>query len=455
MEKTQSFTEGRIFSPLIRFSLPVFLALLLQALYGAVDLLIVGKFGGEFADVYQSAVSTGSQIMQTITFVITGLAMGITVYVGEKIGAKQREEAGKIIGSGIFLFGVVAIVLTVVLMLTSPALSKLMQAPAEAYNDTVVYMLICSSGMIFVVAYNILGSIFRGIGDSNTPLISVAIACVFNILGDLLFVAVFHMGAAGAAIATTLAQGISVLLSFLVIRKKELPFGFSAKYIRPNRSYIKTMLKLGAPIAIQDLLSNASFLVISAIVNSLGLIVSAAVGVASKTFSFLLLVPSAFMQSMSAFVAQNMGAEKPDRAKKALWYGMVSSLVAGLVMGYFAFFHAELLASVFAESQDVIVAAGQHLQAYGIDCVLAAFLFSFMGYFNGCGKTTFVMLQSISCAFLIRLPVSWIMSKQVPVSLFNIGLAIPAATAVQVLLCVGFFIFMSRKQKQTTSLERN
>ncbi len=455
MEKTQSFTEGRIFSPLIRFSLPVLLALLLQALYGAVDLLIVGKFGGELADVYQSAVSTGSQIMQTITFVITGLAMGITVYVGEKIGAKQREEAGKIIGSGIFLFGVVAIVLTAVLMLTSPALSKLMQAPAEAYNDTVVYMLICSAGMIFVVAYNILGSIFRGIGDSTTPLISVAIACVFNILGDLLFVAVLHMGAAGAAIATTLAQGISVLLSFLIIRKRELPFSFSAKYIRPNRAYIKTMLKLGAPIAIQDLLSNASFLVISAIINSVSLTFSAAVGVASKMFSFILLIPSAFMQSMSAFVAQNMGAEKPDRAKKALWYGIASSLVACLIMGYLSFFHAELLASVFAESPDVIEAAGQHLQAYAIDCVLAGFLFSFMGYFNGCGKTTFVMIQSISCAFLIRLPLSWIMSKQVPVSMFNIGLAIPAASAVQVIMCVSYFIYISRKQKQTLNLERS
>lgn len=193
MNNSQSFTEGRIFSPLIRFALPVLLALFLQAMYGAVDLLVVGQFGGELADVYVSAVSTGSHIMQTLTVVITGLAMGLTVFVGRKIGEKKRDEAGKIIGSGICMFGIFAVVVTAAMLFAAPAFTRLMHAPTEAFDDTVLYVVICSAGTIFIVAYNLLGSIFRGIGDSKMPLLTVAIACVFNILGDLLLVAVFDM----------------------------------------------------------------------------------------------------------------------------------------------------------------------------------------------------------------------------------------------------------------------
>lgn len=243
MEKTQSFTEGKIFSPLIRFALPILLALFLQAMYGAVDLLIVGQFGGNNADVFVSAVSTGSQIMMTLTVVITGLAMGLTVYVGEKIGAGRRKEAGEIIGSGISLFGIISIVLSIVMVLASSTLTRMMHAPTEAFDNTVLYVAICSAGTLFIVAYNLVGGIFRGIGDSKIPLLTVAIACVLNILGDLLLVAVFDMGASGAAIATVFAQAMSVVLSLFVIKKRELPFDFSRKYLRLNTTHIKSILK--------------------------------------------------------------------------------------------------------------------------------------------------------------------------------------------------------------------
>ena len=226
MNKNQTFTEGKIISPLIKFALPVLLALFLQALYGAVDLLIVGQFGGDNAEIYVSGVSTGSQIMQSLTIVITGLAMGLTVFVGEKIGAKENDEAGKIIGSGIFFFTMLAIGVTIVMIVSSPMLAKIMRAPAEAYDATVQYIFICSAGAVFIVAYNLLGSIFRGIGDSKLPLIAVAIACILNILGDLLLVAVFHMGSAGAALATIFAQAVSVVISILIIRKKKLKVSF-------------------------------------------------------------------------------------------------------------------------------------------------------------------------------------------------------------------------------------
>ena len=447
MEKTKSFTEGKIFSPLIRFALPILLALFLQAMYGAVDLLIVGQFGGNNADVFVSAVSTGSQIMMTLTVVITGLAMGLTVYVGEKIGAGRRKEAGEIIGSGISLFGIISIVLSIVMVLASSTLTRMMHAPTEAFDNTVLYVAICSAGTLFIVAYNLVGGIFRGIGDSKIPLLTVAITCVLNILGDLLLVAVFDMGASGAAIATVFAQAMSVVLSLFVIKKRELPFDFSRKYLRLNTTHIKSILKLGTPIALQDLLVSISFLVIIAIVNELGLTESAGVGVAEKVCAFIMLIPSAFMQSISAFVAQNMGALKFDRAKKALWYGIASSLVVGIVIGYFSFFHGDLLAGIFAKDAEIILPAAEYLKAYAIDCVLVSFLFCFIGYFNGCGNTTFVMIQGIIGGICVRLPLSWMFSKITPVSLFRIGLATPISTFIQIVLCVGFFMIIMRRQR--------
>ena len=448
MDKTQNFTTGKIFSPLIRFALPVLLALFLQAMYGAIDLLIVGQFGGDQADVFVSAVSTGSQIMMTLTFVINGLAMGLTVYVGEKIGAGKRTEAGEIIGSGISMFAILSLILTVVMVCASSALAKLMHAPAEAFDNTVWYVAICSAGTLFIVAYNLVGSIFRGIGDSKIPLLTVALACVLNILGDLLLVAVFGLGAVGAAIATIFAQAMSVVLSVFIIRKRQLPFDFSRKDIRPNAAHIRPILRLGVPIALQDLLVSISFLVILAIVNDIGLDESAGVGVAEKVCAFSMLIPSAFMQSMSAFVAQNIGAMQYTRAKKALWYGIASSLLVGILIGYVTFFHGHIFASLFAKDAAIIAPAAEYLKAYAIDCIFTAFLFCFIGYFNGCGNTTFVMLQGIIGGICVRLPVSWAMSKVEPVSLFRIGLATPVSSIVQILLCAVFFVFVQHRQKK-------
>ncbi len=447
MKQTQNFTEGKIFTPLIRFALPVLLALFLQTMYGAVDLLVVGQFGTS-ADV--SAVSTGSLVMQTVTVVITSLAMGLTVLVGRKIGEGFKEEAGKIIGSGIWLFAILAVILSVVMVFAAPALAEIMHAPVEAFDKTVSYIIICSAGTVFIVAYNLVGSIFRGIGDSTMPLVTVAIACVLNIIGDLVLVAGFHMGTTGAAIATVSAQAVSVVLSLMIIRRKELPFSFSAKSIRPKTDHIKQILFLGIPIALQELLVSISFLAITAIVNGLGLTVSAGVGVAEKLCGFIMLVPSAYMQAMSAFVAQNMGAGKPERARKALLCGIASSLAVGAVMAFFTFFHGDLLSGLFAKDAAVIAASAEYLKAYAIDTLLTAFLFCYIGYFNGTGATIFVMLQGIIGAFGVRLPVSWFVSRQSWATLFYIGLATPASTMLQIILCGAYFVYTLRKQQKNT-----
>lgn len=445
MKEVHNFTEGKILAPLMKFAGPILLAMFLQSMYGAVDLLIVGKFG---STVDVSAVATGSQMMQSITGAITGLAMGVTILLGQYIGEKKLDQAGKAIGSGIVLFLVIAVIATVIFAGFASFFASMLKAPKEAYESTVHYLQICSLGIIFIIAFNALGSIFRGIGDSKMPLLTVSIACVANIFGDLLLVAVFKMGAAGAALATIMAQAVSVLLSFIIISKKELPFHFSRSFIKADRFYMGKILKFGVPVALQDTLVSLSFLVIMAIINQLGLVKSAGVGVAEKVCGFIMLVPSAYMQALSAYVAQNVGAGKLERAKRALFYSIGTSVLAGMIMFYVSFFHGNMLASIFSNDKEVIMQAADYLKAYGIDCLLTAELFCFNGYFSGLGKTTFVMLQGIFAAFCIRIPISWIVSKMAGATLFQIGLGIPASTVVQILLCLLFMFYMLKKQRK-------
>lgn len=383
MERNTPFTEGKILQPLILFAMPVLFALFLQAMYGAVDLLVVGKFASS-ADV--SAVSTGSQIMMTLTNLISCFAMGTTVLLGQLIGCGKKEEGGKAVGTAMVMFAGIALVMTVLLVCFAPQISSIMHAPKEAFDKTAAYVRICGCGMIVIVAYNLIGCIFRGIGDSKMPLFTVAIACVCNIAGDLVLCAGFHMGTTGAACATVFAQVVSVVVSFGFIRKKQLPFVFKKENVRIHKDLLKKMAGLGAPIALQDLLVSISFLIILAIVNSMGVTASAGVGVAEKVCAFIMLISSAFMQSMSAFVAQNYGAGRMDRAKKALY--------------------------------------------------------------NGIGQTKFVMLQGIAGAFGVRVPVSYLMSIRPDTSLFKIGLATPMSSVVQLLLCLGFMVILNRRARK-------
>jgi len=445
MKKSQNFTSGKILTPLIGFALPILGALFLQTMYGAVDMMVVGQFA-QAADV--SAVSTGSWLMQLVTSFVVGIAMGTTILLGRKIGEGKSQEAGGIIGASIGLFMILGIMITVLMEVFAVPIARIMQTPAEAFEATVLYVRICSAGAMFIIAYNVLGSIFRGIGNSRIPLMTVTIACVCNIIGDYLLVGVFHLATAGAAIATVSAQAISVLISLWIISKQELPFEFHRKDISFKWKAMADVFKLGFPIAFQDLLVSISFLTITAIVNSLGVIASAGVGVAEKLCGFVMLVPSAFGQSMATFVSQNMGAKQPARAKKALVYGIASSLVVGIIMAYFSMFHGDLMAGIFAKDREVIAAAAEYLKAYAIDCLLVSVMFCMVGYFNGCSQTFFVMIQGIIGAFCVRIPVSFYMSSLRPVSLFKVGLATPSSTAVQILLCVIYFIFYQRKMKK-------
>lgn len=442
--RTIDFTKGKIMKSLIFFFAgPVLFAMFLQALYSAADLLIVGKFATK-ADV--SGVAIGSQLMTTLTNMIVSFATGATIYLGQKIGEKKAHEGGIIIGNAILFFGLIGLIMSLSLPLLSGPLAHLLKAPAQSFTQTKHYIMICGGGAMMIVAYNVLGAIFRGIGDSTTPLITVAIAALINVFGDLLLVNGFHMGAAGAAIATVSSQTISVIISLLMIRGRTLPFTMSKQDIRFKRTVTKQIIIFGLPIALQDFLVSLSFLVLLAIVNTLGVTASAGVGVAEKVCAFLMLVPSAFMQSMSSFVAQNKGAGKVDRAIKGVKIAIGFSSLIGLVMFVFAFFHGDMLGSIFSSDQSVIAACAQYLKAYGIDCLLTCFLFCLVGFFNGMGHTTFGMIQGLMSAFLIRIPVAYIMSMMTG-KLFFIGLAIPASTIVQIIICLLYL----RKRKFTAS----
>lgn len=400
--------------------------------------LTIGFFGGSI---------TQGKIMMTLTNLVSSFAMGTTVLLGQQIGCGERKQGGRTVGTAIVMFGVIALIMTMILVIFAPQVSSIMNAPEEAFDKTVDYVRICGGGMLVIVAYNLIGCIFRGIGDSRTPLFTVAIACVCNIVGDLILCAGFKMGTEGAAFATVFAQVISVIVSFGVIRKKDLPFEMHKTNIGVHGQTLRKMIGLGAPIALQDLLVSISFLIILAIVNSMGVTASAGVGVEEKVCAFIMLISSAFMQSISAFVAQNYGAGRMDRAKKALHYGVAVSFAIGVGMFFLSFFHGGALAGIFSSDTMVIDAAADYLKAYAIDCMLTAIFFCYIGFYNGIGLTKFVMIQGILGAFCVRVPVSWFMSRQPEATLFDIGLATPMSSALQIALCLGCMLYLKKKQR--------
>lgn len=439
-----NFTEGNILKKLSLFMLPVLGALILQAAYGAVDLLVVGRFGSTAG---LSAVSTGSQLMNLVTFMVTQLAMGATVLIARYLGEKKPERIGAVLGGATVVFAILATVLFVLLVFFAHPIAVLMQAPSEALGLTTRYVRICGMGIFFIVAYNMLAAIFRGLGDSKSPLLFVLVACLINIAGDLLFVAGFKMDAAGAAIATIMAQAVSVVLAIVILLKKDLPFTLKKSDFRLNPQCRK-FLQVGLPLALQEVLTQASFLALCAFVNRLGLTASSGYGIASKIVSFAMLIPSALMQSMASFVAQNVGASKPKRAKQAMFTGMGIGLVFGCAVFALVMLKGDVLAGIFSTDAEVVQKGFEYLKGFAPETILTAILFSMLGYFNGNNKTVFVMIQGLVQTLLVRLPMSYLMSIQPNASLTKIGLAAPVSTLVGVLLNTAFYLYFTHSQQK-------
>lgn len=428
--------------------MPVLGALILQAAYGAVDLLVVGRFGSTSG---LSAVSTGSQVLNLVTFVVIQFAMGITVLIARYLGEKRPERIGAVIGGGAVVFTMMSVALFIAMVGFARPISVLMQAPAEAVDLTASYVRICGAGIFFIVAYNLLSAIFRGLGDSKSPLLFVLVACIVNIIGDLVLVAGLHMDAAGAAIATVTAQALSVVFAVMLLLKKDLPFAITKKDFRLNPQCRK-FLKIGLPLALQEFLTQISFLALCAFVNRLGLEASSGYGVACKIVNFAMLVPSSLMQSMASFVSQNIGAGKKKRAKQSMFTGIGVGLAVGCVVFVLVLFKGDVLCSAFSTDAAVIRNGFAYLKGFAPETLVTAILFSMVGYFNGNNKTVWVMTQGLIQTLLVRLPLAYFMSIQPNASLTKIGLAAPVATTVGIFLNVGFFIYLNRAEQRKSIL---
>ena len=442
------FTQGNILKKLVAFMMPILGALILQAAYGAVDLLVVGRFGSTSG---LSAVSTGSQVLNLVTFVVIQFAMGITVLIARYLGEKRPERIGAVIGGGAVVFTMMSVALFIAMVGFARPISVLMQAPAEAVDLTASYVRICGAGIFFIVAYNLLSAIFRGLGDSKSPLLFVLVACIVNIIGDLVLVAGLHMDAAGAAIATVTAQALSVVFAVMLLLKKDLPFAITKKDFRLNPQCRK-FLKIGLPLALQEFLTQISFLALCAFVNRLGLEASSGYGVACKIVNFAMLVPSSLMQSMASFVSQNIGAGKKKRAKQSMFTGIGVGLAVGCVVFVLVLFKGDVLCSAFSTDAAVIQNGFAYLKGFAPETLVTAILFSMVGYFNGNNKTVWVMTQGLLQTLLVRLPLAYFMSIQPNASLTKIGLAAPVATTVGIVLNVGFFIYLNRAEQRKSIL---
>ena len=441
MSNTADFTQGSILKKLCRFMLPVLGALILQAAYGAVDLLVVGRFGSTSG---LSAVSTGSQVLNLVTFVVTQLAMGVTVLIARYIGEKREKEIGAVLGGAAVVFTILAGCLFVLLVLFARPISVLMQAPQEALALTASYVRICGCGILFIVAYNVLSAVFRGLGDSRSPLLFVLVACLVNVAGDLVLVAGLRLDAAGAALATVLAQAVSVGCALAILRRKKLPFTFRKSDVRLNEQ-CRRFLAIGLPLALQEFLTQLSFLALCAFVNRLGLAASSGYGVASKIVSFVMLVPSALMQSMASFVAQNIGADNVKRAKKSMLTGIAVGVAFGIVMFALVLLKGDVLAGLFSTDAEVVRRGFEYLRGFAPETIVTAVLFSMIGYFNGSNQTLWVMIQGLIQTLLVRLPLAYYMSIQPNASLTKIGISAPVATVVGIVLNIGFFLYLNRR----------
>ena len=444
MEK--NLTTGSVFKNIVFFSLPYLLSYFLQTLYGMADLFIIGQFEGTAST---TAVSIGSQVMHMLTVMIVGLAMGSTVSIGQSVGANDRKRAAVHIGNTVTLFLSLSVVLTVVLLLLVHPIVNIMSTPAEAVSGTAAYLTICFIGIPFITAYNIISSIFRGLGDSKSPMYFIAVACMANIGLDYLFMGALHMGPAGAALGTTLAQAVSVVFALVVILRRESGISVDKSHFKPKKPVMGNILKIGIPIAVQDGLIQVAFVIITIIANRRGLTDAAAVGIVEKIISFVFLVPSSLLSTVSALGAQNIGAHKPERAVATLRYAIFIAVGFGLIVSGLVQVVAEPVVGLFTSDSAVQVAGGQYFRGYIWDCIFAGIHFSFSGYFCACEKSILSFLHNIIAIALVRIPGVYLTSTMFPTTLFPMGLATATGSLLSVIICVIAFVVLTRHGKRT------
>ena len=434
----RDLTKGSIFHNVIYFAIPYLISCFLQTFYGLADLFITGQFNGAAT---VTAVSVGSQIMHMITVIIVGLAMGTTVTVGMCIGEKNREKASDYIGNSIIIFSVMSIILTILTIVFSGKILILLSTPAQAIAETEKYIIVCFAGIPFITGYNVISSIFRGMGDTKSPLIFVGIAGIVNIIGDYILIGALNMGALGAAVATVSSQACSVIIAVVILLKRGNLVHITMDSLKLKKEYVKKILIIGTPISFQDGLIQVSFLVITAIANSRGVDVAAAVGIVEKIISFLFLVPSAMLSTVSAIAAQNAGAGSHERAKSTLYYGIRICIVYGIITIIVCEPLASVIVSIFVKNEPKVVILGaQYLRTYVFDCLFAGMHFCFSGYFSAYGKSIYSFIHNIISIVLMRIPGAYLASVFFPATLYAMGIAAPTGSLLSVIICMYLYL---------------
>jgi len=441
----RDLTQGSVLQNIFYFSLPYLLSYFLQTLYGMADLFIVGRFEGVAST---TAVSIGSQVMHMVTVMLVGLAMGTTVTIGQAVGGRDRDKAAECIGNTAVLFLGLSVILAALLNVWARPIAGLMSTPAEAVEGTVAYLTVCFFGIPFITAYNIISAIFRGLGDSKSPMYFIAAACLVNIGLDYLFIGGLHLGPVGAALGTTLSQAVSVVLALAMIARKKLGgIALRAQDFRLQRETMGRILKIGVPVALQDGLIQISFLVITVIANQRGLTDAAAVGIVEKIISFVFLVPSSLLSTVSALGAQCIGAGQRERAVQTLRYAVGIALAFGVVITAVVQGTAQGAVALFTTDAVVAAAGAAYLRGYILDCVCAGVHFSFSGYFCACGRSELSFLHNISSILLVRLPGAYFASRLFPHTLLPMGLATAAGSLLSVLICLVLFAGLRRRER--------
>lgn len=438
----KDLTRGSILGNVMSFSLPYMLAYFLQILYGLADLYVIGQY----CDVDSTtAVSNGAQVMYMVTVVLIGLAMGTTVLTARAVGAKDNERARSIVGNTITMFAIIAAILMVVLLSLRSWIVGVMDTPTEAVDGMEHYLTVCFIGIPFIIAYNIIASIFRGLGDSRSPMYFVAVACVVNIALDYLFIGFFGLGAMGAALGTTLSQMASVLFAITSIRRHQGVMDISRRDLRPKKDVIMNILKIGLPIAMQDGFIQISFLAITVIANQRGLIDAAAVGIVEKFIGLVFIVPSAMLSTVSAISAQNIGAGNMERAKRTMHIAMMITTCYGVMCAVVLQFIPQLAVGIFTDNPQVLAQGAEYLRGYVWDCIFAGIHFCFSGFFTACGFSIISFLHNSISIVCARIPLAWLSSNLYPDTLYPMGLSTCMGSVLSCLICVMAYWWIKKR----------
>ncbi|MCI7814781.1 MAG: MATE family efflux transporter [Lachnospiraceae bacterium] len=443
MMKKNNLTEGSILKTLFLFAVPFLIANILQSLYGAVDLFVVGKYCNAES---VAAVSTGTQVTQIITSLVSGLTLGGTILIGKYMGQKDFERVKKTIGTTLSVFAIVAILLTVLMMLFETPLLKILQTPEESFALTARYVTICMLGNFFICGYNAISAVLRGYGDSTRPMVFVGIACAVNIVLDFVFVKYCGMGVSGTALATVLSQAFGMFLAIAYLKKKEFLFDFKLSSFRISGSLARELAFVGIPISFQELMVRISFLYLMAVMNRCGVYAASVVGIGSKYDVFAMLTATSTSNALAAITAQNVGAGKPERARKSLWYGMSFALFVSFLFWLWAQINPQSMIGVFTNDENVIEAGVPFFRSCSYDYFLVTIVFCLNGYLNGKQKTVWTMISCSAGALLLRIPMVYVFGKYFASDLGMLGKIAPIVSGIMACYTLIYVLFEGKKE---------